>query len=116
MLCIIYEIVTTVCLNHHHLIDSRLLVLAHIQYVHSGYDFPFNPFMLIPFADQGAHHNFHHSHNVDNFGALWHFWDDWCGTNQVRHLPLCCKAKDDCSKRVLVKSVLSSNLLGYFSN
>lgn len=55
---------------------------AHSSYDHCGYDFPVNPFQLIPLASHVEAHNFHHSHSVDNFGLFWRFWDNIMGTNQ----------------------------------
>jgi sterol desaturase/sphingolipid hydroxylase (fatty acid hydroxylase superfamily) len=57
--------------------------IFHSAYIHSGYDFPYNPFMVIPYGSHGEHHNFHHSHNVDCFGAFWYCWDRWLGTDKA---------------------------------
>jgi len=44
---------------------------------HSGYEFP-SPWSLL--RDNG-HHDFHHSHNVGNFGTF-EFWDWLTGTDE----------------------------------
>eukprot|EP00461_Guttulinopsis_vulgaris_P004504 UN04506 len=59
-----------------------LVQTFHSSYDHCGYDFPFNPFQLIPFGSHAAEHGFHHSHNIDNFGLYFRFWDVIMGTNQ----------------------------------
>jgi len=48
---------------------------------HSGFKFPFSPFNFIPFQGGADRHDFHHSHNVGNFGAFFIFWDWLCGTD-----------------------------------
>jgi sterol desaturase/sphingolipid hydroxylase (fatty acid hydroxylase superfamily) len=67
---------------------------AHSHYEHAGYDLPFDPCQLIPFANHPAEHAFHHSHNSGNFGLYWTFWDHWAGTNHPfrSHLPHLCKS------------------------
>lgn len=48
---------------------------------HCGYDLPFSPWNKIANIQGGAdRHDFHHSHNVGNYGMLAH-WDAWCGTD-----------------------------------
>jgi sterol desaturase/sphingolipid hydroxylase (fatty acid hydroxylase superfamily) len=49
---------------------------------HSGYEFPWSPFRLIPFSASAAYHDFHHSHNVGNYSSFFSFWDTLCGTNK----------------------------------
>jgi sterol desaturase/sphingolipid hydroxylase (fatty acid hydroxylase superfamily) len=65
---------------------------CHSSYDHCGYDFPFNPFQLIPFGGHAQAHNFHHSHNIDNFGLYWRFWDVVMGTN--KHWERFCAKRD----------------------
>jgi len=49
---------------------------------HSGYNFPFSPWSVFPSIQGGADkHDFHHSHNVGNFGML-HIWDPLMGTDK----------------------------------
>jgi sterol desaturase/sphingolipid hydroxylase (fatty acid hydroxylase superfamily) len=49
---------------------------------HSGYDFPWSPFRLLPFSGGADYHDFHHSHNVGNFASYFTYWDTICGTNE----------------------------------
>jgi len=49
---------------------------------HSGYSFPLSPFSLVPFMNGADVHDFHHSHNVDNYGSFFMFWDWAMGTNR----------------------------------
>lgn len=48
---------------------------------HCGYDFWFSPFRYFPFRPGAQVHDYHHSHNVGNYGSLFTFWDTICGTN-----------------------------------
>ena len=50
---------------------------------HSNYSFPF-PFSFWSFIegmDCADAHDFHHSHNVGNYGGMFMFWDWICGTD-----------------------------------
>lgn len=49
---------------------------------HSGYDWPWSPFRLVPFSAPASYHNFHHSHNVGNYATFFSLWDTVFGTNQ----------------------------------
>jgi len=48
---------------------------------HSGYDFSWSPFRLIPFSASAAYHDFHHTTNVGNYSSFFTFWDNVLGTN-----------------------------------
>lgn len=48
---------------------------------HCGYDFWFSPFRYFPFRPGANVHDYHHSHNVGNYGSFFTFWDNICGTN-----------------------------------
>ena len=48
---------------------------------HCGYDFWFSPFRYFPFRPGSNVHDYHHSHNVGNYGSLFNFWDSICGTD-----------------------------------
>jgi len=48
---------------------------------HSGYEFSWSPYRLIPLSGSANYHNFHHSHNVGNYTSLFTIWDTLCGTN-----------------------------------
>uniref|UniRef100_A0A7S4PPW2 Fatty acid hydroxylase domain-containing protein n=2 Tax=Paramoeba aestuarina TaxID=180227 RepID=A0A7S4PPW2_9EUKA len=50
---------------------------------HCGYEFPFSPWCIFPSIQGGADkHDFHHSHNVGNFG-IFNIWDPLMGTNKA---------------------------------
>jgi 4-alpha-methyl-delta7-sterol-4alpha-methyl oxidase len=49
---------------------------------HSGYDVPWSPMRVIPFANSNTHHNFHHSKNVGAFGGFTYIWDHVFGSNK----------------------------------
>jgi sterol desaturase/sphingolipid hydroxylase (fatty acid hydroxylase superfamily) len=48
---------------------------------HSGYDFPFSPTKVLPYATTSVYHNYHHSMNIGNFGSTLRIWDNIFGTN-----------------------------------
>jgi methylsterol monooxygenase/4-alpha-methyl-delta7-sterol-4alpha-methyl oxidase len=48
---------------------------------HSGYEFPWSPYRLLPFSASAQYHDFHHSHNVGNYSSFFTFWDTIFGTN-----------------------------------
>jgi len=48
---------------------------------HSGYDFPWSPFYLLPFGTGYGYHAFHHSKNVGNYASFFSIWDTVFGTN-----------------------------------
>ena len=50
---------------------------------HSGYEFAFSPFRLLPMSGSSTGHDFHHSHNVGNFGSFFSYWDRLCGTDRA---------------------------------
>ena len=47
---------------------------------HSGYDFPWCPFRVMPFAEGAEYHDRHHRNNKGNFISLFYLWDFVCGT------------------------------------
>lgn len=49
---------------------------------HSGYEFPWSPFRLIPFGAGATYHDFHHSKNVGNYGSFMTVWDTIFNTNK----------------------------------
>lgn len=49
---------------------------------HSGYEFPWSPFRLIPFGGDATYHDFHHSKNVGNYGSFMTIWDSVFNTNK----------------------------------
>ena len=48
---------------------------------HSGYDLWFMPFRYFPFRPGAQVHNYHHSHNIGNYGSFFCIWDKICGTD-----------------------------------
>jgi len=50
---------------------------------HSGYDFSFSPFSMVPFQGGARRHDFHHSRNVGCYGSFFIFWDWVCGTDSA---------------------------------
>ena len=48
---------------------------------HCGYDFWFVPFRYFPFRPGANVHDYHHSHNVGNYGSFFVFWDWICETD-----------------------------------
>ena len=55
---------------------------------HSGYEFPWSPFRLIPFSASASYHDYHHSHNVGNYSSFLTIWDSVFGDNNsyFKHL------------------------------
>ena len=49
---------------------------------HSGYEFSWSPYRLIPFSGSAQYHNYHHTHNIGNFGSFFTLWDSFFGTNR----------------------------------
>lgn len=47
---------------------------------HSGYDLPWQPFRLIPFAGAASDHDAHHAKNTGNFESFLSLWDNLLGT------------------------------------
>ena len=50
---------------------------------HSGYEFSWSPFRLLPFSSSAESHNYHHSHNDGNYGSFFILWDTIMGSNQA---------------------------------
>jgi len=55
---------------------------------HSGYEFPWSPFRLLPFASSAQYHDFHHSRNVGNYGTFFTIFDTVFGTNRDYYIYL----------------------------
>lgn len=49
---------------------------------HSGYDFPWSPFRIMPLSGSASHHDFHHSHVNGNYSSFFTIWDRICGTDK----------------------------------
>ena len=50
---------------------------------HSGYDFSWSPFRLIPLSGGADYHDFHHAANVGNYSSLFSIWDTVWNTNSA---------------------------------
>ena len=50
---------------------------------HSGYEFSWSPYRLLPFSASSTYHSFHHSHNVGNYSSFFSFWDTIFGSNKA---------------------------------
>lgn len=48
---------------------------------HSGYEFPFGPFRLLPFSGSATYHDFHHTNNQGNFSSYFTVLDSVFGSN-----------------------------------
>lgn len=48
---------------------------------HSGYEFPWTPFGILPFQNDSTYHDYHHSHNVGNYAGMHSIWDTIFDTN-----------------------------------
>ena len=59
----------------------QIIRLAESQYAHCGYEFSWSPFNLIPFQNETAFHDWHHSSNDGNFATFFSIWDYVFGTN-----------------------------------
>ena len=51
--------------------------------LHCGYEMPWSPFRILPFASSAEYHDFHHSHNVGNYSSMFSFWDTIYGKNKA---------------------------------
>ena len=50
---------------------------------HSGYEFSWSPFRMLPFASDYGYHAYHHSHNIGNYSSFFTIWDTVFGTNKI---------------------------------
>jgi sterol desaturase/sphingolipid hydroxylase (fatty acid hydroxylase superfamily) len=55
---------------------------------HSGYEFSWSPFRLLPLSGSAKYHDFHHTNNLGNYGSFFIIWDTLMSTNKAyfRHL------------------------------
>jgi len=49
---------------------------------HSGYEFSWSPFRLLPLSGSAQYHNYHHTNNDGNYGSFFMLWDTIMGTNR----------------------------------
>lgn len=64
--------------KHMHFCTMLLWILVRIFETldgHSGYEFSWSPYRLLPFSTSAQYHDFHHSHNVGNFSSFFSIWD-----------------------------------------
>ena len=50
---------------------------------HSGYEFSWSPFRVLPFASDFGYHAYHHSHNIGNYSSFFTIWDTVFGSNET---------------------------------
>lgn len=68
---------------------------------HSGYEFPWSPFRLIPFGTDATYHNFHHTKNVGNYSSFMTVWDTIFDSNKEYYQAMSLENRDgqsDCAK------------------
>jgi len=67
-----------------HLLTLSMWIIIRIvktTEAHSGYQFSWSPFKLLPYQIPSDYHNFHHSSGFNsNYGSFFLFWDSICGT------------------------------------
>ena len=49
---------------------------------HSGYEFSWSPFRLLPLSGSASYHNYHHTNNDGNYGSFFMVWDTVMGSNK----------------------------------
>ena len=59
-----------------------LLRVLETHDAHSGYEFPWSIFRIIPFNSDATYHNFHHSKNVGNYSSFMTIWDTVFDSNK----------------------------------
>ena len=52
---------------------------------HCGYEWSWGQLSFFPWKLGSEYHNFHHSHNVGNFGSMFEIWDYMMGSNVEYH-------------------------------
>jgi sterol desaturase/sphingolipid hydroxylase (fatty acid hydroxylase superfamily) len=60
---------------------------------HSGYDFPWSPFRILPFSAGAAYHDYHHYENIGNYCSFFNIWDTVFGTNTKYYADMAKKNK-----------------------
>jgi len=55
---------------------------------HSGYEFSWSPFRILPFASDYGYHTYHHSNNVGNYSSFFTIWDTVLGSNSAYYQDL----------------------------
>lgn len=70
-----------------HLLTCYMWMIIHYAHTwidHSGYQLPFHPLQLVPFANHVREHEQHHQKVDGNYGLFWTTWDIWMGTTLSR--------------------------------
>lgn len=58
-------------------------ILRHLQSHegHSGYEFPWSMWRIIPFQSDASYHDYHHATNIGNYASTMNIWDTLFNTN-----------------------------------
>lgn len=62
---------------------------------HSGYEFSWSPYRLLPLSGSAKYHDFHHTNNIGNYGSFFTFWDTIMNTNKVYYKHLAKKEQEE---------------------
>lgn len=66
---------------------------------HSGYEFPWAPFTLMPFSGSAQYHGYHHTTNLGNYSTFFTVWDTVFGTNKHYLKYMANKSKKEAQKK-----------------
>jgi len=61
---------------------------------HSGYEFSWSPYRLLPFSGSAEYHNFHHLNSKGNYSSFFTYWDKLNGTVNQSYLKFNEKKKE----------------------
>ena len=53
---------------------------------HTGYEFPWSPYRMLPFSASTEYHDYHHSHNVGNYSSFFTVLDTLFGCDRDYHI------------------------------
>jgi len=70
--------------NRMHVFTTMIWAILRVLEIHdghSGYEFPWSIFRLIPFGTDATYHDFHHTRNVGNYSSFMTIWDSVFNTN-----------------------------------
>jgi len=71
---------------------------------HSGYEFSWSPFRLVPFSGGSEFHNFHHLNFKGNYGSFFTFWDRICNTVNKKYFIFLAKKFEFSKKEYYVEN------------
>ena len=71
---------------------------------HSGYEFSWSPYRLLPFAGSSEYHNFHHLNTKGNFSSFFTYWDRLLGTVNPSYFKFTEKKKELYLKAIEVEN------------